>query len=325
MPRVCSDFGERFGSELTSSTMSSEDRVYGLVMWVENRIGIMSAVDVTKVAGAVLDTDVLELVLVLVLVDDVDRVESLEDEGAACQSLVTEEVTAVLVAVPEVSVARKDPINRGIDVLIGYSIDNVPICCNDIGEKLLTSRVVETLSVDDDKIEELELELLEVVLVVLVVALLSEDGDKRLVVVLESTERDVELEAKDAVMESNHDNDKVLVELRGLDEPRVSGDPDMLTKEGVEEVRESVASKSDQSAEDEASSMLEELVLVELDVSTLDDEVSDVADPTEVADVVDPTEVADVVDPTEIADVVNPTEEAEVVAELVVVLSVEEA
>ncbi|KAJ2684322.1 hypothetical protein IWW39_004980 [Coemansia spiralis] len=203
--------------------MSSEDRVYGLVMWVENRIGIMSAVDVTKVAGAVLDTDVLELelVLVLVLVDDVDRVESLEDEGAACQSLVTEEVTAVLVAVPEVSVARKDPINRGIDVLIGYSIDNVPICCNDIGEKLLTSRVVETLSVDDDKIEELELELLEVVLVV---ALLSEDGDKRLVVVLESTERDVELEAKDAVMESNHDNDKVLVELRGLDEPRVSGD-----------------------------------------------------------------------------------------------------
>ncbi|KAJ2684323.1 hypothetical protein IWW39_004981 [Coemansia spiralis] len=76
------------------------------------------------------------------------------------------------------------------------------------------------------------------------------------------------------------------------------------------------ASKSDQSAEDEASSMLEELVLVELEVSTLDDEVSDVADPTEVADVADPTEVA---------DVVSPTEEAEVVAELVVVLSVEEA
>ncbi|KAJ2338569.1 hypothetical protein GGH91_004772 [Coemansia sp. RSA 2671] len=76
------------------------------------------------------------------------------------------------------------------------------------------------------------------------------------------------------------------------------------------------ASKSDQSAEDEASSMLEELVLVELEVSTLDDEVSDVTGPTEVADVADPTEVADVVDPTE---------EAEVVAELVVVLSVEEA
>ncbi|KAJ2879473.1 hypothetical protein H4R27_005283 [Coemansia aciculifera] len=283
MPRVCSDLGERFGRELsgstltvsvgqgiasrsspaglvdqsipltmsefvseavsvwvgecgkwlrTSSTMSSETSVYGLVMRVENRTGKLSGEVDTEVEDGVsemndrVDWDadevvelelalafelVLEFVLALKLVlvedpllsvvsesfvvsdllSDVDVAESLVDEVAACESLELEGVMTVMVTIPEaeLSVARSEPINSAIDVLIGYSIDKLLLLSND----------------DDD--------------------------DAELVVTLESTESDAELvdeEVVDASVDDNIDNGELLVGLEvcvvlwNFDESRVS-------------------------------------------------------------------------------------------------------
>ncbi|KAJ2035573.1 hypothetical protein H4S03_004220 [Coemansia sp. S3946] len=125
---------------------------------------------------------------------DVDVAESLVDEVAACESLELEGAMTVMVTTPEteLSVARSEPINSAIDVLIGYSIDNVPICCSDIGERLLNVKVEVTESVGDGDVAE----------VGLVELLLSDDDndvDAVLVVRLDSVERGVEVVGEEVV------------------------------------------------------------------------------------------------------------------------------
>ncbi|KAJ2750934.1 hypothetical protein GGI19_004805 [Coemansia pectinata] len=126
------------------------------------------------------------------LLSDVDVAESLVDEVAACESLELEGVMTVMVTIPEaeLSVARSEPINSAIDVLIGYSIDKLLLLSND----------------DDDDDAEL------------VVTLESTESDAEL----------VDEEVVDASVDDNIDNGELLVGLEvcvvlwNFDESRVS-------------------------------------------------------------------------------------------------------
>ncbi|KAJ2039264.1 hypothetical protein H4S04_008158, partial [Coemansia sp. S16] len=117
---------------------------------------------------------------------DVDVAESLVDEVAACESLELEGAMTVMVTTPEaeLSVARSEPINSAIDVLIGYSIDN-SVGDGDVAEVGL----VELLLSDDDN-----------------------DVDAVLVVRLDSVEREVKVVGEEVVDASVDDivNDGVL-------------------------------------------------------------------------------------------------------------------
>ncbi|KAJ2441739.1 hypothetical protein GGF42_007195 [Coemansia sp. RSA 2424] len=150
-------------------------------------------------------------------VDDVDVGESLVEEvekDVVCKSLelngaVTVTVTMLEVGEDTLSVVRKEPINSGIDVLIGYSIDRVPICCSDIIEMLLDDAVMVAESVDNR--DELELLLLLGVV----------DGNGIVLVIpLESVDDEVELEDGQLALKSGHDK---LDEVRPLDDSELDG------------------------------------------------------------------------------------------------------
>ncbi|KAJ2330583.1 hypothetical protein GGH92_009495, partial [Coemansia sp. RSA 2673] len=258
---------------------------------------------------------VVELELMLVLVDplldvvsesfavsdlltdvdvDVDVAESLVDEVAACESLELEGAMTVMVTTPEaeLSVARSEPINSAIDVLIGYSIDN-SVGDGDVAEVGL----VELLLSDDDN-----------------------DVDAVLVVRLDSVEREVKVVGEEVVDASVDDisvegrceldvkDDDSIVELLELDVVKppnqalklgvadkeldkltvVDGD---VTRESVEDGAKSKllewlsdndavvdvelllvveAGENSQSAEVDESSVLEALVLRVLEIGVLD-------------------------------------------------------
>ncbi|KAJ2893864.1 hypothetical protein IWW38_002750 [Coemansia aciculifera] len=99
-------------------------------------------------SAAVMDVDVSESLVDVM--GDIDGHKSLVvDEEAADVVTVFESGEGVL------SVVRQAFIISGMDVVIGYSIDSVPICCIDIAEELVVSAATVNESVGAG--EELEL------------------------------------------------------------------------------------------------------------------------------------------------------------------------
>ncbi|KAJ2106755.1 hypothetical protein IW146_007635 [Coemansia sp. RSA 922] len=122
---------------------------------------------------------------------DVDVAESLVDEVAACESLELEGAMTVMVTTPEaeLSVARSEPINSAIDVLIGCELD---------------------VKDDDSIVELLELDVVKPPNQALKLGVADKELDKLTVVDGDVTRESVEDGAKSKLLEWLSDNDAVV-------------------------------------------------------------------------------------------------------------------
>ncbi|KAJ2740702.1 hypothetical protein GGI20_005666 [Coemansia sp. BCRC 34301] len=165
--------------------------------------------------------DAVDVSLLCILSESLPRtLEAEVDEAEDCESLDFDGAVMVTVTVPKVdeamfSVARREPIKSGIDVLIGYSIDSVPICCSDMTDKLLDCVVVVMVKVSIEEVDEPAL-----VEVLMVLALKNGVG-VALADTLESSDGEAELEYNDKA-ELGDDGQLTLVSVHDkLDEGRL--------------------------------------------------------------------------------------------------------